>query len=335
VSRRTAGDRGPGGIGWNVATPASAVTRTVRPGASVTAAVTDLGPIPRTRVTWSRRMRPGPAAGPRPRTTTTGSCLDDQARCRPGSREYVSRDGRSRAASLRARRRTEAPAARCRRADRRAPGLRAPGLRAPGLRAPGRALRVAACRTVLRHTVLRHTALPPTVPRRTGLPPTVLRPAAGPAPEVPAAGPTAGWDPAATSCRTDAGSRRGRNACTGRRGRARRAVPRAGTTGRGPPSRIITRTAGAGRAPPRRGATVRAILVRAGLVHGDRRTGHRHPTGLPARPGSPALRGRLGRLGRPRQPGLRRCASTRPPGRTSRRPTAVTGPARRRSRRVR
>jgi len=89
-------------------------------------------------------------------------------------------------------------------------------------------------------------------------------------------------------------------------------------------------------------ALVRAGLVRAGLVRevalrgpvrGDRarapRTGvHRRTAGL-ARPGSPDLRHQEG------QAGLRRCASTRRPGRASRRRTDVTGPARRRSHRVR
>ena len=229
---------------------------------------------------------------------------------------------------------------RCRTADRRAPGrTRALSTRALSTRALSRrADPIPAHRAaVAGRTVL----------RRTGLPLMVLRPAAGPTPGVPAAGPTARWDPTATGRRTGAGCHRKRTACTGRRGRARRAAPQAGTTGRSPPSRIITRTAGAGRARPHPGATVRAATVRAGLVravpvraglvpvglvHGDRRTGHRYPTGLPARPGSTALQARPGL---PPQPGLRRCASTRRPGRTSRRPRAVTGPARRRSRRAR
>ena len=87
---------------------------------------------------------------------------------------------------------------------------------------------------------------------------------------------------------------------------------------------------------------VRAGLVRVGLVRevalrgpvrGDRarapRTGgHRRTAGL-ARPGSPGLRYQAG------QAGLRRCASTRQPGRASRRRTDVTGPGRRRSHRAR
>ena len=87
---------------------------------------------------------------------------------------------------------------------------------------------------------------------------------------------------------------------------------------------------------------VRAGLVRAGLVRevalrgsvrGDRarapRMGvHRRTAGL-ARPGSPDLRHQAG------QAGLRRCVSTRRPARASRRRTDVTGPARRRSHRVR
>ena len=211
--------------------------------------------------------------------------------------------------------------------------------------------------TVLPRTVLVSTVLPRTVRR-----PTALHTTAGPTPEVPA-GLTGGRGPAGTGCRTGAGCRRERIACTGRRDRARRAAPRAGTTGPGPPSRITTPTAGASRTRRRRGLTlpavpagavlarsvlvraelvraelvqaglVRAGLVQAGRVPGDRprgrRTGHRHRTGLPARPGSRALRGRPGWLG------FRRCASTRPPGRASRRPTAVTGPARLRNRQVR
>jgi hypothetical protein len=226
------------------------------------------------------------------------------------------------------------------------------------------AARAAAGPTVLPRTALPRTALPRTALPRTALPrtallnmalprivfrPTALHPAAGPPPGVPA-GLMTGRGPAGTGCRTGDGCRRERTACTGRRDRAPRAAPRAGTTGRGQPSRITTRTAGAGRTRRRRGATfpavpagavlvraglVRAVLVqeelvRAGRVPGDRprgrRTGRRHHTGLPARPGSRALRD---------QPGFRRCASTRPPDRASRRPTAVTGPARLRTRRVR
>jgi hypothetical protein len=83
--------------------------------------------------------------------------------------------------------------------------------------------------------------------------------------------------------------------------------------------------------------TVRVALVREvslrGPVRGDRarapRTGvHRRTAGL-ARPGSPGLRYQAG------QAGLRRCASSRQPGRASRRRTDVTGPGRRRSHRVR
>jgi hypothetical protein len=90
-----------------------------------------------------------------------------------------------------------------------------------------------------------------------------------------------------------------------------------------------------------RAALVRAGLVRAGLVRavvlhpvrGDRarvpRTGVHRRTAGPARPGSPDLRHQAG------QAGLRRCASTRRPGPASKRRTVVTGPARRRSHRVR
>jgi hypothetical protein len=93
---------------------------------------------------------------------------------------------------------------------------------------------------------------------------------------------------------------------------------------------------------PVRVASVPALVVRAALVRevalrgpvrGDRarapRTGVHRLTAGPARPGSPDLRHQAG------QAGLRRCASTRRPGPASKRRTDVTGPARRRSRRVR
>jgi len=88
-------------------------------------------------------------------------------------------------------------------------------------------------------------------------------------------------------------------------------------------------------------APVPALMVRAALVRevalqpvrGDRvrgpRTGVHRRTAGPARPGSPDLRHQAG------QAGLPRCASTRRPGPASRRRTDVTGPARRRSHRVR
>ena len=88
-------------------------------------------------------------------------------------------------------------------------------------------------------------------------------------------------------------------------------------------------------------APVPALMVRAALVRevalqpvrGDRarapRTGVHRRTAGPARPGSPDLRHQAG------QAGLRRCASTRRPGPASKRRTDVTGPARRRSHRVR
>jgi len=83
-------------------------------------------------------------------------------------------------------------------------------------------------------------------------------------------------------------------------------------------------------------ALVRAVLVRVvlvrGLVRGDRARvrlmGVRRRTAGPARPGCPVFRDQPG------QARLRRCASTRPPGRVSRGRRDVTGPARRRSRRV-
>ena len=206
------------------------------------------------------------------------------------------------------------------------------------------AVRAAADRTVLPSMVLPRWVLPPRVlPRRvlrlTVLRPTVIRPTviwlmAGLMPGVPAAGPMATRGLDGTGCRTGAGCRPGRTACTGRRGRAPQVAPRAGTMGLGRLSRITMRTAGADKARRRRGTTfpaapVRAGLARAGLVPEGRRTEQCHLTELPARPDSQAPRGQPGQLG------PRRCASTRLPGRASRSLTAVTGPARRRSRPVR
>jgi hypothetical protein len=203
--------------------------------------------------------------------------------------------------------------ARCHTADRRTPGrTRALRMR-EALRmlalltraGPMPVVRAAACHTVLPRMVLPRTVLP-----RTVLPRAALRPVGGLTPGGLAAGPMAGWGRAGTGCRTGAGWRRGRIACTGRRDRARRAAPRVGTMGRGRRSRITTRTAGAGRARRHQGATRPVGPVRAGPVPGYR----------PGRAG---------------QPGLRRRVSTCPPGRASRHPTAVTGLARRRSRQVR
>ncbi len=174
----------------------------------------------------------------------------------------------------------------------------------------------------------------------------------GQTPAAPAVALAARRDLAGIGCRTGGGCHRGRTACTGRRDRARRAAPRAGTTGPAQRSRSTTRTAGADRAqhhrvaatfPAARGreALVRAALVRAALVRGvalqpvreDQaqapRTGVHRRTAGPARPGSPDLRHQAG------QAGLRRCASTRRPGPASKRRTDVTGPASRRSHRVR
>jgi hypothetical protein len=96
---------------------------------------------------------------------------------------------------------------------------------------------------------------------------------------------------------------------------------------------------------PARVASVPALMVRAALVQaalvrevalqsvrGDRAraplTGVHRRTAGPARPGSPDLRHQAGQAGRRR-------ASTRRPGPASKRRTDVTGPARRRSHRVR
>jgi hypothetical protein len=241
--------------------------------------------------------------------------------------------------------------ARCRTAGRRKPGrtqarhtgaLRTQALRTradPTRADPTPAVRAAADRTVLPPMVLPRWVLLRRVLRLTVLCPTVLCLTAGLMPGVPAAGPMAMRGLDGTGCRTGAGCRQGRTACTGRRGRARQVAPRAGTMGLGRLSRITMRTAGADRARRRRGTTfpaapVRAGLVRAGLVRaalapGGRRTEQRHITELPARPDSQAPRGQPGQLG------PRRCASTRLPDRASRSLTAVTGPARRPSRPVR
>jgi hypothetical protein len=236
--------------------------------------------------------------------------------------------------------------ARCRTAGRRKPGrtrarrtgaLRTGALRMPALRMradPMPAVRAAADRTVFPRMALPRWVLPPRVlPRwvlsRRVLRLTLLRPMAGLIPGVPAAAPMARRGLDGTGCRTGAGCRQGRTACTGRPGRARRVAPRAGTMGLGRLSKSTMRTAGADRARRRLGTTFPAAPVRAGLVPGGRRTEQCHPTGLPARPDFQEPRGQPGQLG------PRRCASTRRPGRASRSLTAVTGPARRRSRRVR
>ena len=84
-----------------------------------------------------------------------------------------------------------------------------------------------------------------------------------------------------------------------------------------------------------------ALLVRGVPDPGDRLTRARHPTAPPALPALPALLARPARPGSPVPRGqpvpaeLRRYASTRLPGRASRRRTGVTGPARRRNRRDR
>src|SRR5437660_12820077 len=70
----------------------------------------------------------------------------------------------------------------------------------------------------------------------------------GQTPAAPAVALAARRDLAGIGCRTGGGCHRGRTACTGRRDRARRAAPRAGTTGPAQRSRSTTRTAGADRA---------------------------------------------------------------------------------------
>jgi hypothetical protein len=218
------------------------------------------------------------------------------------------------------------------------------------------AARAVACRTVLPRTARPSTVLPRTVLPRTMLPrealllpliaglartggrsPTAQCRTPGQTPAGPTVAPAAGRHLAGIACRTGGGCHRGRTACTGRRDRARRAAPRAGTMGPGQRSRSTTRTAGADRAQHHRvarfpAARVREVALR-GPVRGDRarapRTGVRRRTAALARPGSPDLRHQAG------QAGLRRCVSTRRPGRASRRRTDATGPARRRSHRVR
>jgi hypothetical protein len=95
-------------------------------------------------------------------------------------------------------------------------------------------------------------------------------------------------------------------------------------------------------------ASVPAFLVREALVREaalrrparagrarDRRTEGRLRLAGPVRPGPPEPRGQAGRAAQVGQAGLRRCVSTRPLGRASRRRTDVTDPDRRRSHRAR
>jgi hypothetical protein len=174
------------------------------------------------------------------------------------------------------------------------------------------------CRMAVLRTAYR-TAPPPTAPRRTAAPrtaacrtPVSRTPVSRTAVSRKAGRPTAGRYPAdSPGCRTGAGYHRARTAFTDRLGLARRAGHQGGTTGRGRPQLTRTPTVGAarrrhrgrahrGRGRAHRGRAHRGLLV---PVPEDRHTGVRSPTAVP---------GYLGYLG---HLGLRRCASTRPPGR--------------------
>jgi hypothetical protein len=147
------------------------------------------------------------------------------------------------------------------------------------------AARAVACRTVLPRTARPHTVRPRTVLPRTILPrealllpliaglartggrsPTAQRRTPGQTPAGPTVAPAAARQLAGIGCRTGGGCHRGRTACTGRRDRARRAAPRAGTMGPGQRSRSTTRTAGADRAQHHRVARFPAARVREAPV---------------------------------------------------------------------
>jgi hypothetical protein len=98
-----AGQQGPGGIWWNVATPASAVTHTVCRDASEIAVATALDPTLPTRVIPPRprrTMRPGRADRQTSTRTTTGSCCAVRARPRPVRRGPASPGGPIRASQV-------------------------------------------------------------------------------------------------------------------------------------------------------------------------------------------------------------------------------------------
>ncbi len=267
MSRGAAGHQSPGGIWWNVATPASAATRTVRPGASGIAAATALDPIPPMRATPPSEYEEDDAAG-------SGRPVDveeddyGQLLRRPG--EMPPRQQR------------------LRQPGRPPPGQ--PGRFPPG--GPGPARRPPAQRPTARRRAPRRpcrTAAP-----RTAAPcPGAARPRAGRsmAGRSTAGRSTAGLPMAgrcqvgSTGCRTGAGCRRARTALTGRRDPPRRAGHLGGTTGRVRLPRIRTSTAGAGRLL-RRGGRRRAGRRQAAPFRQDRllvrRTGVRSPPPAPA-----------------------------------------------------
>ena len=336
MSRGAAGHLGPGGIWWNVATPASAVTRTVRLGANEIVAATALDPIRPMTATPTRPRRtmpPGRAGRQTPRKTTTGNCSAVRAMCRPGSNGPASRDARTPVSQA---------------GSHRAPSRRTAFRRAPSLATaacPMGRCRTAAPRTAGHtehlHTehlrpVPRHTEHLPAVPRRT----VACRTAAPRMAACRTAGcrmaapclmgrSTADRDPAdSPGCRTGAGCRRTRTALAGRRVPARRAGPQAVTTGQVRPSRIGTPTAGAARRLAHRRLAHRCQAHRCqahrcqaapGLEDRPqvRLTGVRSPT---------TPQEYLGYLG------YRRCASSRPQVRASTLLTAASGSGHRRGR---
>ena len=196
---------GPGGIWWNVATQASAVTRTACPGASQTAMPTDLTPPIRLMTVTPSRMRrttsgPDQANPWRPRMTTTACCCSALANCRPDRSGSTSRETRkcSRQASSRrtSARRLARPMAARRTAGYLTPA-RTAGYPTAGYPTPARA---AGCRTARRLTPAR-TAGCRTAPPYRG---------------------------ASTGCQTGAGFRPGRTAFTVLRYRGRQAGHLAG-----------------------------------------------------------------------------------------------------------
>jgi hypothetical protein len=179
VSRGAAGQHGPGGTWWNVATPAWVATRTARQGdgASVTVAAVGTGTAPGGRA----RTRCG---GPR---RTTVSCCGVPASCLSSSSGSVSLITRVRLSRVASRRRpTSCPAALPRAAFRRTPPARTPHPRmasgrtpAGRTRHPGMALRrtpaartrhprMASGRTAARRTAAGRTAAPCPVVRTSG-----------------------------------------------------------------------------------------------------------------------------------------------------------------------
>jgi hypothetical protein len=225
-------------------------------------------------------------------------------------------------------------------------------------------------RMALPRRELPRTALPLTVgPCRTGgLPPTVRRPTpAGPTVRPDLAGTGCRTDGGCRRAQTVCTGRRDRvrpaapQAGIMGRGLPSRTITRTAGAGPAPRHRAVTLPAGRdpeaqARAVPPRAVPPRAVLVarvapvpafparealvreaalprpaRAGRAR-VRRTGGRRRLAGPVRPGPPGLPEPRGQAG---QAGLRRCVSTRPPGRASRRRTDVTGPDRRRNHQAR